>query len=92
MFPEAPSSPLLQNLNPEQLEAVTLPNTHALILAGAGSGKTPFWGRLRMFKAIYYGISLANFRRTWDGWKRHRMAIRDVGALKGETILKTDGS
>ncbi|WP_341910591.1 UvrD-helicase domain-containing protein [Polaromonas sp. YR568] len=41
MFSEVvPSSPLLQNLNPEQLAAVTLPNTHALILAGAGSGKT----------------------------------------------------
>ena len=37
---DAPSSPLLQNLNPEQLAAVTLPATHALILAGAGSGKT----------------------------------------------------
>ena len=36
----ASSSPLLQNLNPEQLAAVTLPDTHALILAGAGSGKT----------------------------------------------------
>ena len=33
-------SPLLHNLNPEQLAAVTLPATHALILAGAGSGKT----------------------------------------------------
>lgn len=31
---------LLQNLNPEQLAAVTLPNQSALILAGAGSGKT----------------------------------------------------
>jgi DNA helicase II / ATP-dependent DNA helicase PcrA len=31
---------LLANLNPEQLAAVTLPNAHALILAGAGSGKT----------------------------------------------------
>ena len=41
MSPEAaPTSPLLQNLNPEQLAAVTLPATHALILAGAGSGKT----------------------------------------------------
>ncbi|OOG36490.1 UvrD-helicase domain-containing protein [Polaromonas sp. A23] len=40
MFPEVPSSPLLHNLNPEQLAAVTLPSTHALILAGAGSGKT----------------------------------------------------
>jgi len=31
---------LLDNLNPEQLAAVTLPNQPALILAGAGSGKT----------------------------------------------------
>lgn len=31
---------LLQNLNPEQLQAVTLPQGNALILAGAGSGKT----------------------------------------------------
>ncbi|WP_170942264.1 UvrD-helicase domain-containing protein, partial [Noviherbaspirillum denitrificans] len=31
---------LLHNLNPEQLAAVTLPNQSALILAGAGSGKT----------------------------------------------------
>ncbi len=31
---------LLQGLNPEQLAAVTLPHQHALILAGAGSGKT----------------------------------------------------
>src|SRR5512141_497682 len=31
---------LLDNLNPEQLAAVTLPHQSALILAGAGSGKT----------------------------------------------------
>ena len=31
---------LLANLNPEQLAAVTLPDEPALILAGAGSGKT----------------------------------------------------
>jgi DNA helicase-2/ATP-dependent DNA helicase PcrA len=34
------ASPLLHNLNPEQLAAVTLPARPALILAGAGSGKT----------------------------------------------------
>jgi DNA helicase-2/ATP-dependent DNA helicase PcrA len=33
-------SRLLDNLNPEQLAAVTLPHASALILAGAGSGKT----------------------------------------------------
>ena len=31
---------LLRHLNPEQRAAVTLPAVHALILAGAGSGKT----------------------------------------------------
>ncbi|MFM2449147.1 MAG: hypothetical protein RIS44_1597 [Pseudomonadota bacterium] len=40
--PPAPVLPpsLLQGLNPEQLAAVTLPAQSALILAGAGSGKT----------------------------------------------------
>ncbi len=33
-------SQILEGLNPEQLEAVTLPHSSALILAGAGSGKT----------------------------------------------------
>jgi DNA helicase-2/ATP-dependent DNA helicase PcrA len=36
----AASSPLLRNLNPEQLAAVTAEPAPALILAGAGSGKT----------------------------------------------------
>ncbi|ARO87170.1 DNA helicase II [Nitrosospira lacus] len=33
-------SALISELNPEQLEAVTLPHQSALVLAGAGSGKT----------------------------------------------------
>ena len=38
--PAATTGRLLHNLNPEQLAAVTLPAEPALILAGAGSGKT----------------------------------------------------
>ena len=37
---ESVGSALLADLNLEQRAAVTLPSTHALILAGAGSGKT----------------------------------------------------
>jgi DNA helicase II / ATP-dependent DNA helicase PcrA len=41
MSPHSDQAPaLLANLNPEQLAAVTLPAQPALILAGAGSGKT----------------------------------------------------
>ena len=34
------TSSLLDDLNPQQLEAITLPKESALVLAGAGSGKT----------------------------------------------------
>ncbi len=40
MNPHEGAAGLLKNLNPEQLAAVTLPAQPALILAGAGSGKT----------------------------------------------------
>ena len=60
------------------------------LLAGDIYRGTPFWGALRMFKALYYFISAMHPRRTWAGWKRHRDNIRDMGALKGETILKSD--
>ncbi len=40
MNPHEGAAGLLKNLNPEQLAAVTLPAQAALILAGAGSGKT----------------------------------------------------
>ncbi len=38
--PTGTDMPILAGLNPEQRAAVTLPPEHALILAGAGSGKT----------------------------------------------------
>lgn len=45
---------------------------------------------LRMFKVLYYVISLFYWRRTYAGWKRRRFNIRDGGLLRGETILKAD--
>ncbi|WP_076997459.1 NAD(P)/FAD-dependent oxidoreductase [Variovorax sp. KK3] len=45
---------------------------------------------LWMFKVVYYVVSVLNWRRTYAGWKRHRFNIRDMGALRGETIMKAD--
>ncbi len=46
---------------------------------------------LTMFKAVYYFVSLVNWKRTRAGLRRHHDNIRDHGPLKGETILKADG-
>jgi hypothetical protein len=60
------------------------------LLAGDIYRGTPIWRALGMFKFLYYFISITHMRRTWEGWKRHRFNIRDMGALKGETILKSE--
>ncbi|WP_156374611.1 NAD(P)/FAD-dependent oxidoreductase [Pseudorhodoferax sp. Leaf274] len=56
------------------------------LLAGDIYGKTPLWGALRMFKAIYYMISLGHPLRSWRGWRRRGANIRDHGLLAGETV------
>jgi flavin-dependent dehydrogenase len=51
----------------------------------------PYRMSLVMFKVVYYVVSLTHWRRTHAGWKRHRFNIRDMGLLKGETIVKAEG-
>ncbi|HSW03652.1 NAD(P)/FAD-dependent oxidoreductase [Aquabacterium sp.] len=58
------------------------------LLAGDLYGRTPIKPSLYAMKAIYYLISITNFRRTFAGWKRHRFNIRDMGKLQGETVIK----
>lgn len=50
----------------------------------------PYRMSLVMFKVVYYVVSLTHWRRTYAGWKRHRFNIRDMGLLKGETIVRAD--
>ncbi|MCW5669124.1 MAG: tryptophan 7-halogenase [Hydrogenophaga sp.] len=61
----------------------------SLLAADIHHGPAYRWS-LRMFKLIYYVVSVANWRRTYAGWKRHRHNIRDMGPLRGETIMKAD--
>jgi flavin-dependent dehydrogenase len=48
------------------------------LLAGDIYGNTPIWRSIFAIKALYYLVSLGNFRRTWRAWKRRRANIRDV--------------
>lgn len=50
------------------------------VLAGDVFGKTRLWPQLLAFKALYYGISLANMRRTYDAWIKRKRNIRPVDA------------
>jgi len=48
------------------------------LLAGDIHGHTPIWPSILAIKALYYLVSLGNFRRTWQAWKRRRTNIRDA--------------
>jgi len=58
------------------------------LLAGDIFGKTPIWASLRALKTIYYAVSAAHPRRTWNAWQRRRRNIRDLGPLAGENIVE----
>jgi flavin-dependent dehydrogenase len=48
------------------------------VLAGDIFGKTPIWGSIRIFKAIYYIALLANPVRSVRAWLRRKKNIRYV--------------
>jgi flavin-dependent dehydrogenase len=48
------------------------------VLAGDIHGRTPFRLPLSLFKALYYGVSLAHPLRTWTAWRRRRQNIREI--------------
>jgi flavin-dependent dehydrogenase len=45
------------------------------MLAGDIYGKTPFWGSLRILKAIYYMLSLTQLKRSWQAARQRRFNI-----------------
>jgi flavin-dependent dehydrogenase len=50
------------------------------VLAGDIFGRTPIWGSLRSFKAIYYLISIMQWRRTLQAARRRRSNMAPVDA------------
>jgi flavin-dependent dehydrogenase len=47
------------------------------LLAGDIYERTPIWGALRALKALYYGMSVMNLRRTVRAWRQRHVNIRD---------------
>ena len=82
------SSPLLANLNPEQLAAVTLPHASALILAGAGSGKTRvLTTRIAWLLATGQASPMSILAVTFTNKAAREMMIR----LSAQTPINTRG-
>jgi flavin-dependent dehydrogenase len=46
------------------------------LLAGDIFGRTPIWGRLRVFKALYYVLSWVNPGRSYRAWRLRAANIR----------------
>jgi DNA helicase-2/ATP-dependent DNA helicase PcrA len=82
------SSSLLANLNPEQLAAVTLPHASALILAGAGSGKTRvLTTRIAWLLATGQAGPLSILAVTFTNKAAREMLVR----LSAQTPISTRG-
>lgn len=80
-------SPMMRELfmhpqNPMRMQEAVLS-----LLAGDIYGKTPIWGSLALFKAVYYMGSLFTLPRSWRAWRLRQQWIRDVGAVKGENVI-----
>jgi len=58
------------------------------VLAGDIFGKTPIWGALRSFKALYYLISIFHWRRTLGALRRRTQNIRPIVEQPAEAIAR----
>ena len=58
------------------------------LLAGDLYGNSPIKPSLWALKAIYYGVSLRNWRRSFGAWRQRSKNIRDTGQLAEENVVE----
>jgi flavin-dependent dehydrogenase len=70
------SNPTMRELFLGPSNALRMEEALLSLLAGDIFGRTPIWGRLRLFKALYYAISFANLGRSFRAWRLRAANIR----------------
>jgi hypothetical protein len=70
------SNPTMRELFLDPKNVLRLEEALLSMLAGDIFGRTPIWGRLRLFKALYYILSLANPNRSFRAWRLRASNIR----------------
>jgi flavin-dependent dehydrogenase len=72
------SNPTMRELFLDPSNVLRVEEALLSMLAGDIFGRTPIWGRLRLFKALYYMLSLANLSRSFRAWRRRAANIRSA--------------
>jgi hypothetical protein len=72
------TNPTMRELFMYPRNTFRMKNAILSVLAGDIFGKTPIWGSLRAFKAVYYIASLMNLRRTAAAMRQHAVDVRPV--------------
>ena len=70
------SNPTMRGLFLDPRNVLRMEEALLSLLAGDIFGRTPIWGRLRLFKAMYYIISTAALGRSYRAWRQRAINIR----------------
>ena len=72
------SNPVMRELFLAPRNVLRMQEALLSLLAGDIFGRTPIWGRLRLLKAMYYAMNLANIGRSFRAWRTRAANIRPV--------------
>ncbi len=75
------SHPTMRELFLDPRNVLRMEEALLSLLAGDIFGRTPIWGRLRLFKAMYYMLAFAKLPRSFRAWRSRSANIRvETGA------------
>jgi flavin-dependent dehydrogenase len=70
------TNPIMREVFLDPRNVLRMEEAMLSLLAGDIFGRTPIWGRLRLFKALYYAMSVAHFGRSFRAWRMRAANIR----------------